>query len=236
MRKTIVLIEDQDLFRLVQSRVCREIGLCVVGETRNGVDAIAIVQRLKPDLVLVDLQLDGCSGFTVIENISRWMSSTRILIMSAHCDDMTVYRIESMHVGGFLHKSCDLNELKRAIKMLSDGRTYYSNVYYQIRAQRVGDAASFDKILSAREQEILSFIGLSYTDEEIALRLGISASTVKTHRKHLLAKLGYKTTSKLIAYARFHGFTKLVESELINQLSIQNTADKAGVGSDRVNA
>lgn len=205
----IVIVEDHQMFREVLRKVCTaELGHDVVGEAGNGEQAVELVARLAPELVLLDLHLPGLDGFGVAAEIRRRAPQVRILVLSSHCDEYSVYRAEQLRVQGFVDKNTNSVEtLKVAIGAVVEGRTWYSELFQQTKKARRLDPLAFDKLLTERERAILILIGVPLTDPEIAREAGIAEDTVAKHRFNLLRKLDLKTTTELVRYAREHGFT-----------------------------
>ena len=200
------------MFREVLRKVCaRDLRHDVVGEAADGATAIALVGKTAPDLVLLDLHLPNLDGFGVVEAVQQAAPKVRILVLSSHCDEYTVYRVEKSRVHGFVDKNTNtVAILKSAIAAVAQGRTFFSETFLRIKAARHDNPQSFDKLLTDRERSILSLIGEPQNDREIADRLGISAETVEKHRFNLLGKLGLQSTAELARYAREHGFTLVV--------------------------
>ena len=205
----IVIAEDHLMFREVLRKVCvRDLHHTVVGEAADGAAAVEMVAKTVPDLVLLDLHLPKLDGFGVMEAVRRTSPTVRILVLSSHCDDYTVFRVEQAHVHGFVDKNTNtVTTLKSAITAVGRGKTYFSETFQRLKAARLGDSQSFDKLLTDRERAVLALIGEPLSDREIAVRLGISNETVEKHRFNLLGKLGLKTTAELARYARDRGFT-----------------------------
>ena len=203
------------MFREVLRKVCaRDLRHEVVGEAADGRSAVELVKSTQPELVLLDLHLPNLDGFGVVEAIQKAVPAVRILVLSSHCDDYTVFRVEKCRVQGFVDKNTNTVEvLKTAITAVGQGRTYFSETFLRIKATRHNDPQSFDKLLTDRERAVLSLIGEPQSDREIAHRLGISAETVEKHRFNLLSKLGLQSTAELSRYARAHGFTLVVPQD-----------------------
>lgn len=209
----IVIVEDHLMFREVLRKVCvAELHHQVVGEAGDGKVAVKLVREMQPDLVLLDLHLPGLDGFGVIESIRKDSPETRVLVLSSHCDEYTVYNSERAHVAGFVDKNTNsVATLKSAIGDIAKGKAWFSEAFLKIKAARRRDPKSFDKLLTKREGAILALIGQSLTDAEIGRRLEISWQTVEKHRFNLLKKLDLKSTAELARYAQEHGFTLTAE-------------------------
>ena len=205
----IVIVEDHQMFREVLRKVCaQELRHKVVGEAADGRSAVQLVLETAPDLVLLDLHLPNLDGFGVVEALQQAMPGIRILVLSSHCDDYTVYRAERAHLQGFVDKNTNtVAILKKAITAVSQGRTYFSAEFLRIKEARHGNPHSFDKLLTDRERGVLALIGEPFHDREIAPRLGLAEDTVEKHRFNILRKLGLQGTAELVRYAQDHGFT-----------------------------
>ena len=197
------------MFREVLRKVCaRDLRHDVVGEAMDGQGAVQLVGQTQPDLVLLDLHLPKLDGFGVVEAVRRAVPEIRILVLSSHCDDYTVFRAEKARVNGFVDKNTNtVAVLKKAITAVSEGRTYFSEEFLRLKGARFADPSSFDKLLTDRERSILALIGEPYQDWEIAMRLKLSEPTVEKHRFNILRKLELGSTIELVRYAREHGFT-----------------------------
>ena len=195
---------------VIRKVCCSTFGYKVVGETDSGVEAVELIVKSKPDVVILDLSLPDMDGFNVAEKVLKANPGLRILMLSSHCDDYTLFRVEKSGVHGFLDKNSNTVEiLKEALKAVAEGRIYFSQAFQAARLARRNDPRSFIKLLSDWERAILSLIGQGLSDEEIGERLNLSPRTVQTHRSNILRKLNLKGTPKLIAFAVENGFTQV---------------------------
>ncbi len=197
------------MFREVLRKICvDDLRHDVVGEADDGRRAVALVAETGPDLVLLDLHLPNLDGFGVVEAIRKTQPNVRVLVLSSHCDSYTVFRAERARVQGFVDKNTTtVAALKTAITAVAAGRVSFSEAFHRIKAERLNDPHSFDKLLTERERTLLSMIGQPLNDDEIAAQLAISQETVEKHRANLRRKLGMGSTAELVRYAHEHGFT-----------------------------
>ena len=199
------------MFREVMRKVCHELGHEIVGEAGEGRQAVELTLKTDPELVLLDLHLPNLDGFAVVEALQEVRPQVRILVLSSHCDDYSVFRAERAHVHGFVDKNTStVTSLKSAIAAVEAGRSYFSPAFRRIKAARHSDPNSFDKLLTDREKAVLALIGEPLTDREIAIRLGIANETAEKHRFNILRKLALPTTAALMRYAHQRGFTLAV--------------------------
>lgn len=207
----IVLVEDHLMVLDALRKACeRDFGHEVVGEATRGDEALPLILRTRPDVVILDLSLPEMDGFAVAAGARKALPSLRILVLSAHCDDYTLFRVERSGVNGFVDKNGNpLAEIDRALQAIAQGKCYYSDFYHAAKLARRTDPRSFTKILSDRERVVLGLIGHGLTDDEIGQRLGITPRTAATHRSNILRKLNIAGSTKLIAFAHEHGFTSL---------------------------
>lgn len=206
----IVIVEDQKLFQqLLSLVVTQEFGYTVVGQAGDGISALKICREKRPHLVLLDICIPQTSGLVVAEILRAEFPQMKILAVSSENDAVTVHRAFKLGIQGYLDKATQTMEtLTEAIRKVSTGGTFYSETILRVRERLMHEPMAFQKILSAREQEILALIGGCYSDQEIGNLVGLSPSTVQTHRKNIMSKVGVHSTPELIRYAIEKGFWK----------------------------
>jgi DNA-binding NarL/FixJ family response regulator len=205
----ILIVEDHVMFREVLRKVCvEELQHEVVGEAGDGACAVALVAKTQPDLLLLDLHLPSLDGFAVVEEARKHTPHIKVLVLSSHCDEFTVFRAERARVQGFVDKNTNsVAMLKAAIAQVAEGKVWFSEAFRRVKTARHNDPKSFDKLLTDRERAVLALVGEPLTDAEISAQLGIAGETVEKHRFNILRKLELQTTTELVRYAREHGFT-----------------------------
>lgn len=159
------------------------------------------------DLLLLDIRLPDGDGLDFLEDLTSQHLSVPVLLLSSSCEDYIVHRVSRSFVQGFVHKDEDPKILLTAVQMVTAGGTFFSPRFTERKRALLHEKESFEKKLSAREQEILRHIGAGFSDAEVAAALGISASTAQTHRRNVMEKLSLHTAKDLQAYALKTGFT-----------------------------
>jgi DNA-binding NarL/FixJ family response regulator len=203
---TIVLADDHAIVRIgLRTLLAAESGCSVVGEAVNGVAAVEMVRELRPDVLILDLMMPEMSGMQVIDEIKRAAPGTRIIVLSMHADRS--YVSESLQKGadGYVVKDSLAHEIVGAIHAVMAGATYLSEPLQacMVAGER-NDTAALpvrDKILTAREKEILSMVARGMANKEIAALLFISIRTVEAHRSRIMRKLNIHSHAGLIHFA-----------------------------------
>ncbi len=200
---TVLVVEDFAIYRSVLRQVClSECKASRVLEAPDLLTARAALATEAIDLVLLDLDLPDGSGFDLIDEQLKRTTRPKIIVVSAHCEDYTMLRVERLGLEGFVDKrNGGVVVLTEAVAALRAGRRYHSPYLLERKQAMRDDPACFTKVLSEWEIQILSLIGLSLDDAEIGKQLGLSAATVQMHRSQIMRKLDVSGTPKLIRYA-----------------------------------
>ena len=212
---TIVVADDH---HVVRQGLCvllkAEPGFSVVGEAADGAEAMELVERLCPDVLLLDLMMPNLDGLQVTRQISRRAPKTKVVILSMHAND--AYVVEALHHGavGYVLKDSSAADLILAVHEVVEGRRYLSpplseraiDIYVQ--TSRSDSAENRDQ-LTSREREVLQLVSEGYTTAEIADRLTLSPRTVEMHRRNLMVKLGLHNQLDVFRYAVQHGIVQI---------------------------
>jgi len=188
----VFIVDDHALVRTgMRMILSAETDIEVLGEADNGEEALPLVRRLKPDVVLCDLHLPGISGLEVTERIVRGDYGTRVIVVSVLEDGPLPKRLLEAGAAGYVGKGGDARELLRAVRDVARGKRYLANNIAQNLALSGigGDGSPFDA-LSPREMEVALLLTRGLRQEDIARRLSLSAKTVNTHKTRLFEKLG----------------------------------------------
>jgi DNA-binding NarL/FixJ family response regulator len=205
-RITIALAEDHRAPRdSVRHLLEAERDYVVVGEVSDGREVVALVQRLKPQVLVVDLMLPGLGGLEVTAAVTRKAPETRIVILSQYHEDVFVLEALRNGAAGFVSKDASGAELVRAVREVMAGRHFLSPPLSEIviEAYLGGKTSSGDAYgtLTRREREVLHLVAEGFSAKEIGTRLDMSPRTAETHRAHVMHKLGLHGRTELIRFA-----------------------------------
>ena len=203
----VFLIDDHALVRTgIKVILEKEDGIDVVGEADNGEDALPLVRKLQPDVVLCDLHLPGLSGLEITERIVKGNHGTRVIIVSVLEDGPMPKRLLEAGASGYVGKGGDAGELVRAVQDVAHGRRYLANnVAQNIALSNFGGETSPFDDLSPRELEVALLLVQGHRQEDIARSLSLSAKTVNTHKSRLFVKTGVQDTIALARLAAQYG-------------------------------
>ena len=216
-RTTIVLADDHHIVRKgLRTLLEAEGEFAVIGEEADGLKVVALIERLRPDVLLLDVQMPGLNGLEITRQIVQRAFRTRVIILSMHANETYVREALRYGAHGYVLKDADPSEVVEAIRDVSAGRRYLSRALserainaYAEKAQAT-PADAYDT-LTTREREVLQLAAESSSATEIAARLGISPRTVETHRENLMRKLGLLSQTDLIRYALRRGILPMEE-------------------------
>jgi DNA-binding NarL/FixJ family response regulator len=208
-RITVLLAEDHTIVREGFRKMLElETDLEVAGEAKDGRQAVALVKKLCPDVILMDIAMPLLNGLEATRQILKAVPGAKILMLSAHSDDAYVKNATESGAMGFLLKQTSSHEVCRAIREVHQGRTFFSPSVSvrlnRLNPQLTGRAGRLNKKaarLTSREMEVLQLIAEGQANKQIASDLGIGIKTVEKHREHLMQKLNIHDTAGLTRYA-----------------------------------
>jgi two-component system response regulator NreC len=215
MTTSILIADDHAVVRLgLRTLLARMPDCAVVGEAVDGLEAIDLVLRLDPDILVLDLMMPKLSGLQVIGEIKRKSVRTRVIVLSIY--DHVSYVHESMQRGAdaYVLKDSLADDIVQAILAVTAGRSFVSERLSQYLVPDVKPASSDEttgrtEALTSRERGVLALIADGYANKEIADRFGISVRTVESHRAKIMRKLGLHSHASLIHYAMKENFLPL---------------------------
>ena len=206
-RIKILLADDHKIFREgVRSILEKEKDMEVVGEASNGAEVLKLIEQVKTDVLVLDIDIGTPNGIEITALINEKHPEIKILILSMMgLHDFVIKALEKGAIG-FLLKNTGKDEVLTAIRSVSKGDSYFSREVSAILIEQLQKPASSRKKhteipISPRELEVLKLIAQEFSNAEIAEKLYISIRTVDTHRRNLLEKLGVKNTAGLVKFA-----------------------------------
>ncbi len=206
-RRKILIVDDHPIFRegLTQS-IGRERDLAVCGEAEDATGAMEAVQRLKPDLVIVDITLPGKSGLELIRDLQAAHPGLAILAVSMHEESLYASRTLRAGARGYVMKHEPPGRLLQAIRRVLDGGIHVSEkmseqILETFSGKRTQASNSPIEQLSDREFEVFHLIGQGRSNQEIAQQLHLSLKTIVVHQANIRRKLRLRTSSDLIRFA-----------------------------------
>ena len=221
-RITVLLAEDHTIVREGFRKMLElEEDLQVVGEAEDGRQAVAMIKKLRPAVVLMDIAMPRLNGLEATRQVLKAVPDTKVLMLSAHSDDAYIEDATESGAVGFLLKQASAHVVCEAIREVQKGKTFFCpSIARRLRerdrkSSNPGGTASRKVRLSSREMEVLQLIAEGKANKETAAELGIGIKTVEKHREHLMQKLNIHDTAGLTRYAIGSG---IIESSV--QLTI----------------
>jgi DNA-binding NarL/FixJ family response regulator len=213
MKITIVLADDHHVVRQgLKAMLSGEPDFEVIGEAGDGLEAVRVVERVTPRVLVLDLMMPLLSGLEVARQVTQ-RSKTRVVILSMHASDAYISEALKNGASGYVLKDSQSSELVQAIREVAAGRGYLSPPLSQraveLYGRKLSEAPDPYDTLTTREREVLHLAAEGYTNPEISERLFISTRTTETHRANLMRKLKLDSQSELIRYAVKRGIISL---------------------------
>lgn len=213
MATRILLVDDHTMVREGLRAILEREGSCeVVGEAGSGGEAVALAQELHPDVVVMDVAMADMNGIEATRRILKQQTDVRVVALSSHADRRYVRAILDAGAHGYVLKASACDQLSRAIDAAHRGLKYLSAevtnglIDSVVHGRKEGSAY---EILGPREREVLQLLAEGLTSAAIGERLGVSTSTVETHRRNLMRKVDIHSVAELTKYAVREGLTSL---------------------------
>ena len=204
----VLLVDDHDLVRTGVKRLLSDVpGINVLGEAESGEEAIELVRKNRPDVILMDVSMPGIGGMEATRKLVQSDPDLKVIILTIHTDGPFPARLLEAGAAGYLTKSCKPDEMVKAIEEVHRGERYISSQIAQSLALSMfpgGKGSPFDK-LSHREMQVLFMLMQGNKVATIAEKLHLSPKTISTYRYRLFDKLKVKNDAELTRLAMQHG-------------------------------
>ena len=206
---TVLLVEDHTIVREgIRELLALNDDFQVVGEARDGRQAVALVKKLRPSVVVMDVAMALLNGLEATRQILATVPDTRVIILTSHNDDAYLKAATESGAMGFLLKQVSVRDLSQGIRAVGNGKVFFGpclSKRVSERQRKLLDRPGLPKPrpggMSAREVEVLQLIAEGKAGKQIAVELGISAKTVEKHRERLTLKLRIRSAAGLTRYA-----------------------------------
>jgi two-component system NarL family response regulator len=211
----VLLVDDHELMRQgLRSILDREEHVEVVGEAASGRAAVELARTLAPDVVVMDVAMKDLNGIEATRQIRAECPGVKVLALSSHSDSRYVSAILDAGACGYVLKANAYDDLRRALEAARQGKSYLCPDVTQavVGASLRGTGSAADAVrtsLSPREREVLQLLAEGLTSPQIAKRLYVATTTVDTHRRNVMRKLGIHSVADLTKYAIREGLTPL---------------------------
>ena len=210
---TIVLGDDHTIvLKGLRALLEAQPGFSIVGEAQDGLKAANLAERLKPDVLVLDLMMPGLSGYDVTRRVVKRFPKTKVVILSMYSTEAHVVEALRSGASAYVVKDAGPEELATAIREAAEGRRYlsapFSTELIDSYLKRPGSSDPYEA-LTPREREVLHLVAEGLTSGEIAGRLFISPRTAESHRANLMRKLGLRSRTDLVRFAFQRGIVPL---------------------------
>lgn len=205
----VLLADDHALFRAGIASLLRAWGMDVVGQAADGIEAIELSRRLRPELVLMDIGMSPCNGLEATRVIRTELPDTKVIIVTVSEDDHDLFEAVKSGAEGYLLKGMSEDELGTMLEKIAAGEPALSaglaarilDEFARVSREGTGKPAGPEDRLTERERDVLRLVADGATNREIASQLYISENTVSFHMKNILAKLHLKNRAQAAAFA-----------------------------------
>ncbi|MDR7522904.1 MAG: response regulator transcription factor [Armatimonadota bacterium] len=211
-RIRVLLADDHPVLRTgLRALLEQEPDMSVVGEAGDGREAVALAQRLRPDVIIMDISMPGQDGLEATRQIRRLDLPSQVLILTVHAQERYLFPVLKAGAAGYLNKTAADTELVEAVRTVASGGAFLQPGAarrlledFVARVQSGEEQDGYDR-LSEREREVLRLVASGYTAREIAAQLSLSPKSVETYRARIMEKLELSTRADLVRYALRRG-------------------------------
>jgi len=215
MSLKVLLADDHKIMREgLRSLIENQTGMTVVAESDNGRTAIRMTRKMKPDVIVMDINMPDMNGITATRQIVAEFPDVKIIAFSMHSDRQFVVEMLKAGVSGYLLKDSAFEELANAIRTVANNRNYLctevaKTILEDYKKNLLATESSAAMILTGREREVLQLLSEGRTTRQIAQQLHVSVKTAETHRRNIMKKLDLNSIAELTKFAIRQGLTSV---------------------------
>lgn len=208
----LLVVDDHKIMREgLISMLRNEPEVEVVGEAKNGREAVLFAQKLKPGVVIMDISMPDMNGMDAARRITSGPDGVKVIALSIYADRRFVIGMTQAGATGYLLKECAFEELLCAIRAVARGQAYFCPAVANLMIEEVLEkdraGGSRSRLLSSREREVLQLLAEGMSTKEIAEHLNMSVKTAESHRRQIINKTGVRSVAALTKYAIKEGLT-----------------------------
>lgn len=205
MSKRVLIVDDHPLVCHAIRQALELIGFEAVGELSDGIEALKQIKLLKPDMVILDIGLEGMDGLAILNRITREKLDTRVLVFTSQMKETFATRCLQAGASGFVSKSESVTKLIKAIETIADGYVVFPRDAIPLFSDATSTGALNElHSLTNREIQVLKFLAAGFSNRDIAEKLSLSNKTVSGHKINLLMKLNVTSVVELASIAQQH--------------------------------
>ncbi|AGA56858.1 response regulator containing a CheY-like receiver domain and an HTH DNA-binding domain [Thermobacillus composti KWC4] len=207
----VLLVDDHEMVRIGLAAVLdTEEGIEVVGEASNGQEGLRLAQMYKPDVVLMDLVMDGMDGVETTRRLMEMLPECKVIVLTSYIDDSKMYPVIEAGAFSYLLKTSRATEIAEAIRAAARGQSVLESqvaakMMNRFRQPQRAPAPAPHESLTEREMEVLKLLAQGMSNQEIADKLFIGVKTVKYHITNIFSKLGVEDRTQAAIYAHKQG-------------------------------
>ncbi|HBX78395.1 MAG TPA: DNA-binding response regulator [Acidimicrobiaceae bacterium] len=210
----LMLADDHQMLREGLRRSMEDSGFDVVGEARDGVEAVRLAESLEPDVILMDVSMPNCDGVEACRQVKASGSASRIVMLTMHVDKEVLTNAIRAGATGYLIKDCSTDEIAQAVRMAAGGETVLSpqlarSMLDEVRRLDQKARTEDERTVTKREEEVLQLIADGCSTPEVAAALYISQKTVKNHLASIYQKLDARDRTQAVLQAVRMGIVHL---------------------------
>jgi len=215
MKVRILLADDHQIMREgLKSLLGKHSSVEVIAEAENGIEALAIAHRERPDVIIMDIAMPDINGIEVTRQLKAELADIKIIALSMHSDRRFVSEILKAGASAYVLKQAAFEDLEKAIKAVMLNRTFLSaDILESVVSDYVNQLSTSEydayRQLSDRERQVLQLLAEGNSTKEIAFKLHVSVKTIESHRQNIMNKLGIRTLAGLTKFAVREGLTSL---------------------------
>ena len=215
MKVRILLADDHQIMREgLKSLLGKRSSVEVIAEAENGIEALAIAHRERPDVIIMDIAMPDINGIEVTRQLKAELADIKIIALSMHSDRRFVSEILKAGASAYVLKQAAFEDLEKAIKAVMLNRTFLSaDILESVVSDYVNQLSTSEydayRQLSDRERQVLQLLAEGNSTKEIAFKLHVSVKTIESHRQNIMNKLGIRTLAGLTKFAVREGLTSL---------------------------